>query len=271
MITYSKVCLLAGCLLLSACGAVVPEMNEFYERPEQQRHNERRIIGQIQCELREGVRSAIKAQRDKVGGPTVDWLIDWGAKVNLNIVADEKGSLAPGASLTQMYGLNKFTFGGGLDLSSNATRDETVEFTYAFAELLAQSPKSCTPEDAILIKSNLKIGDFINNKADLAGAPGVARMPFSVFSWKVSFIVVYGASATPTYEFIDVTAGTGNPFVNVSRTKTHTATITIAPLERPSRYRQRAIVRLSDEGESIHAAAVFGQATANAIRSQQRR
>jgi len=270
MRALSKVSLFTNCLLLSACGTVVPDMNEFYEKPEQQRHNERRIIGQIQCELREGVRSAIKAQRDKVGGTNVDWLIDWGAKINLNIVADEKGSLAPGASFTRMFGTNKFAIGGGLDLSSNATRDETVEFTYAFAELLAQSKETCTPEDTNLIKSNLKIGDFINNKADLAGAPGVARMPFSVFSWKVSFVVVRGASVTPTYEFVNVTYGTGSPFLNVSRTKTHTATITIAPLERPSRYRQRAIVRLSDEGESIHAAAVFGQATANAIRSQQR-
>lgn len=271
MTAFRTVAILIICLFVSACGAVVPDMNEFYEGPEQQRQNERRIIGQIQCELREGVRSAIKAQRDKIGGPSVDWLIDWGAKVNLNIVADEKGSLSPGASFSRLYGTNKFSFGAGLDLSSSATRDETIEFTYAFAELLAQSPESCMPEDVIHIKSNLKIGDFINNKADLAGAPGVAKLPFSVFSWKVSFIVVFGASATPTYEFIDVTAGTGSPFLNVSRTKTHTATITIAPLDRPSRYRQSAMARLNYEGETVHAAAVFGQATANAIRSQQQR
>lgn len=260
---------LYACILVSGCGAVVPNMQEFYEGKEDQKDNEVRIVGQIQCELREGVRRAIRTLRsDAPPAYNVDWLWGWGAKVNLDITADEKGSINPGASFKRMYGADKFTFGAGGNFSSNATRDETVEFTYAFSELLKQPERECTHIDNILIKSDLKIGEFIMNKAYLAIVPGVARTPYSVFSEKITFVVMYGGSATPTWEFVEVTAGTGDPFVSASRTKTHALTITLAPVEQPKS--RVARTRLIPEGEAVHNAAIFGQATANAIRSLQR-
>ncbi len=267
MILRNIIFIFAG-VVLAGCGAVVPNMHEFFEGKEDQKDNELRIIGQIQCELREGVRKAIRDLRSDGPPPyNVDWLRDWGAKINLDITADEKGSINPGASFKHMYGADKFTFGAGANVSSNATRDEIVEFTYAFAELLAQPERTCTHVDNILIKSDLKIGDFILNKAYLATVPGVARTPYSVFSEKITFVVVFGGSATPTWEFVDITAGTGNPFLSASRTKTHALTITLAPVEHP---RMRvARVRLIPEGEAVHNASIFGQATANAIRAQQ--
>jgi hypothetical protein len=257
------------CALLSGCGAVVPNMQEFYEGKEDQKDNEVRIIGQIQCELREGVRKAIRELRSDGSRPyNVDWLWGWGAKVNLDITADEKGSINPGASFKHFYGADKFTLGAGGNFSSNATRDEIVEFTYAFSELLAQPERQCTHVDNILIKSDLKIGEFILNKAFLATVPGVARTPYSVFNEKITFVVVFGGSVTPTWEFVDVTAGTSDLFISASRTKTHALTITLAPVLQPKTPASR--VRLIPEGEAVHNAAIFGQATANAIRAQQR-
>lgn len=266
---FRTILLICACAFLSACGAVVPNMQEFYEGKEDQKNNELRIIGQVQCELREGVRNAIRAFRHlPPPSQNVDWLTGWGAKVNLDIVADEKGSINPGASFTRTFPSDKFTFGMGGNFSSNATRDETVEFTYAFSDLLRQPETTCTHVDNILIKSDLKIGEFIMNKAFLASVPGVARMPYSVFSEKITFVVMASGSATPTWEFVDVTAGTGDPFVSASRTKTHTLTMTLAPVEQPAT--KGTPTRLIPEGEAIHHAAIFGQATANAIRSLQR-
>jgi hypothetical protein len=67
-----------------------------------------------------------------------------------------------------------FALGLGLQFSADATRKETIGFTYSFADLLSDRDikGDCDNENGVLIHSDLKIGQFIVNKAFLAKVPG---------------------------------------------------------------------------------------------------
>src|SRR5271155_2823692 len=157
-------------VLLSGCGLAVPEMEEFYEKPTDEKFFENIIANNIKCELHKGVQETL----DHFGNdPSILWLKSWGATVTLKITADEKSSLSPSATVTNILenSVKSFPVGGdvttaqtsalglGAQGSADATRVETISFTYAFRDLLAEGRINgpCDHEDGILIRSDLKI------------------------------------------------------------------------------------------------------------------
>jgi hypothetical protein len=144
----------------------------------------------------------------------------WTAKVTLTLTIDEKSGLNPGvsyfkplanaiASFSPFAGQNvsiarNFTLGGGLTASADATRKETLGFTYTFKDLLSERPIDgpCDNENGILIR-DLKIGQFIANKVFIANIPSSVAAkkgvsPFNIFNYEATFVVVYGGNVTPT-------------------------------------------------------------------------
>src|SRR5262249_41412645 len=147
------------------------------------------------CEIYRGFRNAIAnyASTDP-GGLKHHWLEGWGAKVTLLLQVDETGGLSPVVTFNTPYANALRTFptgtvttpqsfarGGSASLTSKETRKETITSTYAYPDLgkeLAPPPSgSCANEAGILIHSDLKIGDFIDSKAFLAGVPGAVGTP----------------------------------------------------------------------------------------------
>lgn len=281
----------ATALNLGGCtGLFVPELQEFYADREQEKFDENIIVAQIKCELHKAVQDTL-AEYSYSGpnsGNGIDWLRSWGAKVSFGLTVDEKGGLNPGLTFiepieTKLFKFptgtvtapQSFSFGLGLQASSDATRKETIGFTYAFQDLLKERPIDgpCDNENGVLINSDLKIGEFISNKAFIAKVPGTVEAqkpgdsPFTTFTYEATFVVVYGGNVTPTWKLARISANTNAAFLSLVRTKTDDVTITLGPVVSPSTPYAAAI--LSPEAENAHLAAQIGQAVANAIQSQQ--
>jgi hypothetical protein len=247
--------------LLTGCGAYVPEMQEWYEPPETQKITENRIINHIKCELHKGVDDAIQKYygAGRRSGERADWIKDWLATVTLKLTVDEKSSVNPGLSWVRpLSDTRTFTLGAGVNGSADATRIETISFTYPLKDLRSAGRilNPCERLGDILIEGGLKIGQFLDKKIFLSTVPGTVIGPYSAFSYQVTFVVVYGGAITPTWKLVEFTANPDSPFLNASRTRTHDVTITIAPPGDVA----------AAEAAAIHNAALIGQAVAAAIR-----
>lgn len=247
--------------LVGGCGLNVPEMQEWYEPPEQQKITENRIINHIKCELHKGVDDAIRKYygAGKRSGHTAEWIKDWLATVTLKLTVDEKGTANPGLTWVRaLSDVRTFTLGAGVNGSADATRIETISFTYPLKDLrlAGRIVNPCENAGDVLIEGDLKIGQFLDKKVFLSTVPGTIVGPYSAFSYQVTFVVVYGGTITPSWKLVEFTVNPDSPFLSATRTRTHDVTITLAP---PGDVAAK-------EADSIHNAALIGQAVAAAIR-----
>jgi hypothetical protein len=267
---------LASSGLLAGCGLTIPDMQVASSTSHPEEVDENLLVNQIKCEITRGVfNSLVQYKRPSDGNNTfigndVSWLLDWGVKVTLTLTVDEKGGIAPGASLTRPFANGTSTFGSstvttpqsfalGLGVQGNAeaTRKETVAFTYGLADLLAAKRAAeakagldpatlattaippCNHQGDFVIVSGLKLDDFIQNKVFLAWTPGTLNpsaignaSPFSSFTDDATFIVSYGGEVTPTWKYVTFTATTNSSgqFLSATRTKTQDILLTLGPL-----------------------------------------
>jgi hypothetical protein len=129
--TYALPLVIGSALMLGGCGLFVPEMHGLTEDQLDEIASENDVINQIKCEIH-------RAIDPKINGESVAWLANWNAKVSLVLTVDEKGSLSPGFLLTEPFKIpskgQMFSLGGGANVSADATRKETVGFTYSDQE-----------------------------------------------------------------------------------------------------------------------------------------
>jgi hypothetical protein len=251
----------AVAMLVGGCGLNVPEMQEWYEPREQQKITENKLINHIKCELHKGVDDAIDKYygAGKRSGLSAEWIKSWLATVTLKLTVDEKGTANPGISWVRpLSDVRTFTLGAGVNGSSDATRIETISFTYPLKDLRAAGKivNPCSNPGDILIEGDLKIGQFLDKKVFLTTVPGTIIGPYSAFSYQVTFVVVYGGTITPSWKLVELTVNPDSPFLSATRTRTHDVTITLAPPGDPA----------AAEAAAIHNAALIGQAVASAIR-----
>jgi hypothetical protein len=248
-------------VLLAGCGLHVPEVQEWYEPPDGQRFTENTLINNVKCELHKGLDAALERYKKagKKSGYGPEWLKSWIATVTLKLTVEEKGSVNPGLSWVRaLSDVRSFTLAAGANGSSDATRIETISFSYPLATLHAAGPLKAACEDPseALIMGDLKIRQFIDKKVFLTTVPETIIGPYSAFSYEVSFVVVYGGSVTPTWKLVDITANPDAPFLSATRTRTHDIAITFAPPDDPG----------AAEAAAMHNATLIGQAVAAALR-----
>jgi len=158
---------------------------------------EDRIVSHIFCEIAVGLKMAYEQVRapDQM---QLRWLHDWGTAVTLAITVEDQSGVNPGLSLMTPLQNRVFTFPTGGNVTSSqsfslgiggsataaATRSETIQFTYTNAGLLkaADSFISEQPDgyackarqDGLMIESDLKIWEFIYDKAIIAATGNAA-------------------------------------------------------------------------------------------------
>jgi hypothetical protein len=199
--------------------------------------------------------------------------------VTLKITVDEKSGFAPGLTL---IGRN-FSSPLGASLTSDATRVETIAFTYSFKDLLAaeklfekvnhRAPDCSVNEKGAYIDSNLKIGDFIRQKMVVASIPGTLdelgnASPYSVFNYETTFVVSYGGTATPTWTIAKVAVDSASAMLSASRQKTNDLSITLG-LAKPATRTMPA--QISNEAMAVHLSVVNAMFVASSIQSQTQR
>jgi hypothetical protein len=266
------------------------------------------LVNHIKC----GIERGLLRVAGYIGGkpvPFVDWLYKfenntgWGTTVNLTLQVDEISSANPGASVTNQWGNEikvlplkqsaiypqAFLFGAAGNLSAHSTRTETIQYTYSNEWLLARAleereyaklqgdpdgPSCDKGLDGFQIQSNLKIDDFIWDKATIA-ATGNAQSTqrswatFGVFQDQLTFVASYGGSVTPTWKIETVVLGTNSPLLSGTRTNTDTLIMTMGPLDlsaanKPTRFTPLA---LKGGAQAQHQAAATGAAVAGSTSS----
>ena len=248
------------------CGLLTPEKgltndNVAPGNPSPEGMFENNIVAHIRCEIRNGVAKAILL-------PNVQWLGNYGATVTLKLTSEDQSSLSPNASfLTPLTGAQLFTLGIGANGSAHSTRVETIQFNYSNGELLKEARKdyragitSCEGfQRGVMIESDLKIGQFIYDKAVVAGAAGeattksVTTPPFSQFQFELTFNASFSGNITPTWKFTRTTVnGSGNLF-SATRTNTQYVLITIG--------------KETPQTAALHNAALTGNATGQGVQS----
>ncbi|WP_440658730.1 hypothetical protein [Ensifer adhaerens] len=240
------------------------------------------LVNHIKCEIHLGVREALRVWKPggPAGGNGVEWLRDWQAKVTMKLVVDDTTSLNPSIAVVEpmhnvisvfsqggnVTSAQSFTMGAGLQASAQATRTETLAFTYRLSDLLEHDPlpanaKSCKGHGKIPVLGTLKIDEFIVTKAGMAASPDAIPnngkiSPLTVFSNQVTFIVTTGGSLNPVWKLVHFSGNTGNnALLSAIRKKTQDVIITMGPVD-------------SDEVFAVYNANLTGQAVAAALRSQ---
>ena len=258
--------------------------------------DEQTLINHVKCELIDAIKTTLEidaANRQRLisenkpdlAGYSIDWLRDWGATVTLKLTVDEKSTLAPGITFTKPLEniVYAFSSGGsvtakqsrsvglGASLSSDATRIETISFYYLFSDYLSPDKRlDCSDSGDSLLKGNLRIVDFLNEKITVGRAPNTVdnkpgKSPFSTFTYQVTFVVTKSGNVTPSWSLARVSANTSGNFLSGQRVNTDDLTITMGPPATDS----KGEVGPNQDVRDAHLAALIGQSVATALQSQQ--
>jgi hypothetical protein len=287
---------------LASCGLYVPakSMRNDIPDPESPYHTaqgdyENKLVIHLTCEIANGLTAANSSFH-------LPWLVSpkWGTSLTLTITAQEQSGLSPGVSFINpmrnvvtpfpvggnVTSSQSFSLGAGGTASANATRTETIQFTFVNSELLRvgrKFPSTCSEwEDGPMIDGDLKIREFIYDKAIIARTgnaslymgrpynPGLAwKWPvYNTFTETINFVSTLSGNVTPSWKLARFSNNTGaGTLLNAQRTYTNQLIITIGPIGTPPS--NNAPAALSNSAQNQHNAQVQGGATATSIQGQQ--
>jgi hypothetical protein len=260
----------------SGCGLYVPDKNPLAPdavdpttKISSGGKYENAIVEHIFCETAVGLKKAyedVRAPDPKLR--KLAWLKEWGTAITLTITAEDQSGLSPGLSLTTPFANKIFTFPTGGNVTSpqsfnlglggsataNATRSETIQFTYTNAGLLnaannflLEQPNlddACKfLQTGVMIDGDLKIWEFIYDKAVIAATGNASAYVsgtqhpswplYNTFTENITFTATFGGNATPTWKLARVSADSSSTLLSAMRTNTNQLTITMGPIQNP--------------------------------------
>ena len=265
----------------AGCGLYVPEKDPLVANTIDPRNGlsregkiESNIIANVRCEITKGLYLAT------VTG-NAPWLAGWGTAISLNLTWDEVSNVNPGVTYTTpIGGTDVFSAAGGISASAHSTRNEAITFVLDNKTLLHEAMLTrhalqgldCSAlQDGVTVESDLKIDQFIYDKISIAGGHEARTRPidypqFSTFQETLTFVVSVGGNITPSWKFVRLSVNPSGQFLAATRTKTSQVIVTLGPLAKPASPAGPA--ELAVQSAVQHDAAVAGNATAAAIRSQ---
>jgi hypothetical protein len=192
---------------LGGCGLYVPNISEFPGDSVSEQQLVQKIIQAVTCELRDAVNDFYdKQQRQHL------FIDGWGAQLTLTLTIEERSELNP----TALWVPNRmFSLFGGVDLSADATRTDTINSFHTIHEIRAL--QSCTPEERpvgpFLLESDLKLENLLFDSQTTADTGQVnftetarAGIGKNVIQHEVKFIVTSSGDLTPTWKLSRVWA-----------------------------------------------------------------
>jgi hypothetical protein len=244
--------------VLSACGTYTPDKDPFTSdaptsgNSSRQGGYEAAIVDHVGCEIAQGLQEV----SDRLHLP---WLDEWGTTVTQTITVEDQTGLSPGISAIAPFqnGLlafpassggnvvlaQSFSFNLGGTASANGLRTETIQYTFPNKTLKAYSRSCPESRHGIMVDGNLKIREFIYDKALVAGSNNIQIsgynplawqfIPFNTFTEEITFVASYGASVTPTWHLARFSANTSANLLVSQRTNTNDLIITLGPIKCP--------------------------------------
>jgi hypothetical protein len=232
---------LGGCGLYTPSKDLLRSEKTTEEYPDSDQGNyENRLVNHITCEIAEGLHQAERQE--------IPWLNRWGTTVTLTITAEDQGGISPGITTINplqnavfsfpsggnVLAAQSFSFSAGASASANALRTETIQFTLRNRELKHLGSSVCKRTPGILMDGDLKIREFINDKATIASLGnatlGNKRPPFNTWTEDVTFVAAYGGTVTPTWKLARLSANAASNLLVAERTITNDLIVTLGPL-----------------------------------------
>jgi hypothetical protein len=214
---------------LGGCGLYVPNISEFPSDRVSEQQLVQKIIQAVTCELRDAVNNFYnKQQRQHL------FIDAWGAQLTLTLTVEERSELNP----TAMWTPNTiFSLFGGVDLSADATRTDTINSFHTIQEIRAL--QLCTPEERptgpFLLESDLKLENLLFDSQTTAdtgqvnfGETARAGSGKNVIQHEVKFIVISSGNITPTWKLSRVwSVNQSGVFLAALRNRTQDLLITL--------------------------------------------
>lgn len=271
-------------LALSGCGTYVPRKSLYQSNVRDEKGSyegkmEINLVANIRCEVENAIHDV-----EQLGGmPYLS--TTWGTQITLNLAWDEMSAVAPGLSfLSPLRAMQSFELGLGGSATAHATRRESITFLWENRQLLKEhvlyrttnqgrSPDCARQEKGVMIDSDLRIGEFIYDKATLAksqiGTTVGSNWPqFSTFQETLTFVGSFGGQITPTWKLTRLTADTSGDLFSATRTTTGEILITLGPLATDND--GNLLPKLGDLSFAQHIAGLTGGSVASQVRSQAR-
>jgi hypothetical protein len=230
------------------------------------------VVSNINCELR----GAFNDLRDTY--PQGTFMDNWGAQTTLTLTYDETGALAPGALGTPAPLINVFSIGGGLNLSSEAVRTETLNSYFLISDL---NKKRCSPEalpnGPFLLQSDLKLSEWLNDVYATSLMQTVnfnesvaAASNNNVVQHEVKFIITTSGTLHPSWKISTVTVSPGGNLLSLGRVRTNDLLITLGPAQKSVlalNKNGRKVVTLepSRQAADLHLSSTIGNSIGNAL------
>jgi hypothetical protein len=251
---------------LGGCGLRVPDIQEFWGEPDDTSIKVNDVVGQVKCELREAVRELIARDISMAAQfhqpRRLRWLESWAAQVTLTLTVIENSAFNPGVtSITQIIPKTisfpsgdpntpittgplgqTYSLGFGANLSSEATRIDTLHMLYYLRDFVGLGPsgRSCVPKTnpsgTLFIQSDLKLKEWLTQAAlvqytETADLTAGASPSQQVITHDIKFNIVSSGNVTPTWKFVRISANDGTTFFSTKRDRTQELLITLAPAE----------------------------------------
>ncbi len=282
---------------LSGCGLYVPSKSVLLDdtvnppNASAQITYENRVIESINCELSKALDAAKVLD--------LPWLVSdmWGTAITLTITAEDQAGVSLGGAVTEPFhnyfnpypaarGGNvtiqqSLAFGVGGTAAANATRTETIQYTYRNSDLVAfnkRLPETCDEyQKEFGIESDLKIGSFIYDKAKIArlnnvnlvttlpaGYEKLYQIPvFNTLTEEINFVGAFGGSLGPNWKLARLSVNPTGNMLAAERTTTNDLVITIGPLKENT-----IPLELNAASQAQHNARVGANAIATSIQGQ---
>jgi hypothetical protein len=265
-----------ACVMLSACGLRVPEIQEIGDRAEGQRFVQA-VLTNITCELR-GALSDLHLAYPK--GTFID---SWGVQTTLTLTYDETGAIAPGVLWSPPSpATSLFSLGAGLNFSSDATRTDTINAYYLVSDLeKARCSDEARSNGAFLLQSDLKLSEWLFDAVSASVTNTInfrnttLAVTTNVLQHEVKFVIVSSGTLNPSWTLTRLTVDGNGNLLSAGRTRTNDLLITFGPastavvaaVAKDGRTRTTVVAEPSRQAADLHLSSTVAAGIQNAIKT----
>ncbi len=225
---------------LSGCGVRVPDLEEIPNGPGSAQSFEQIIVHSIHCSIKDAV-DYVKDQDIKLAPlnnidrtRTPFWFDTWGIQATLTLAVAEKTEVNPSTTWIPSPVKALFSLAAGVDVSSQATRTDTLNFYYNVGDIYKEpacaSPTVIAePTGSLLVNNNLKFREFLVDQIFNVGTGELTSIQKNGLTHDVKFEVVSSATLNPSWKTKYWTINPTGSLLTANRDRTHEISVTFGP------------------------------------------
>jgi len=228
---------------LPACGIRVPDLEEMPNGPGSAQAFERIIVHSIHCGIKDAVDYVKNSDTKLASANKIDrtrtpfWFDKWGIQGTLTLTVAEKTDFNPSTTWIPSPVKALFSLAVGVDVSSQATRTDTLNFYYNVADIYKENPCDfptvvTQPTGSLLVNNNLKFREFLVEQIFNVGTgdPELLRGKNGL-THDVKFEVVSSANVNPSWKSRYWTINPTGSLLTANRDRTHEISVTFGPAD----------------------------------------